>query len=116
MRITKNIFESLRNEGVFGSISFDHIMHTCVYSKKDKSLAVWAAECAPAYWDYGYLLFEGQDNRTEKQAGEGGGWFDTPEDAVLYALGAMRVGRDTQDEETLAIDGHIERISQPKLF
>lgn len=113
----KNPFESLRNEGVVGSVADQHFETTTICSAgAAMCLQIRTAELAPGRFAFGFYLALG-DLVRQMLPGEGSGWYYSANDAILYALGHIRYGKlSLPPDMKLAIDAYISKLRNVPLF
>lgn len=113
----KNPFESLRNDGVVGSVASQNyeVATVCSFGAT-QCLQIRTAELTPGRFAFGFYLVIG-DTVRQMLPGEGSGWFTSHRNATLYALGHIRYGRvSLPPDMTLAIDTYISKLRNVSLF
>ncbi|MDE6255719.1 MAG: hypothetical protein K2M39_05950 [Muribaculaceae bacterium] len=111
----RNPFESLRIPGIVGKVASTYNPRT-ICQRGGDSVSVIEAEIAPGKYGFGYcVIFNG----TKRQLipGEGQGWFRSANDALLYALGYVRVRSENLPPDFIySIDVAISKLRNIPLF
>lgn len=116
MKPTTNRFATLLRPGVRGQVVSHDAQHDTIYSCGEESIVVITGQLLPGVWAAGYKITRQGGRLQKKLPGEGAGWFSSQDNALLYALGAIRCTYDIDSPQTAAIDKKIATITQKSIF
>lgn len=110
-----NKFKYLRKDGVYGSVCHDTTDTITIFSNNCKSLQIMSGQLTDDKWDYGIRIVT-PDSKRLKYPGEGGSWFTSRTNALLYALGAASLAFKDDPEALCHIRDKIYDLRNPGLF
>lgn len=110
-----NPFESLRVPGIVGKVAHTYSAQLIAQQGQD-FIQIMQAEIEPGKYGFGYhLSLSGR--KYLQNPGEGQGWFRSPDDALMYALGHIRARSHLLPQHfTFAIDAAIRNLQTRSLF